>query len=68
MRAKLNLTVGSSCDPWFAIIGFAILSSDWQGLIGTHQGADVGEIDGGRPVVLSEDERDTPSHSALRRY
>jgi len=68
MRAKLNSDGRFELRPVVAIIGFAILSSDWPGLIGTHQGADVREIDGGRPVVLSEDERDTPSDSALRRY
>ena len=64
MRAKFNADSRFELRP----LGLRYLSSDWPGLIGTHQGADVREIDGGRPVVLSEDERDTPSDSALRRY
>jgi hypothetical protein len=66
MRAKLNSDSRFELRPVVCYLRY--LSSDWPGLIGTHQGADVREIDGGRPVVLSEDERDTPSDSALRRY
>jgi hypothetical protein len=67
MRAKLHSDSRFELRPVVCFYWVCDIS-DWPSLIGAHQGADVREIDGGRPVVLSEDERDTPCDSALRRY